>query len=240
MAAIQYIEVNGEQRPIASMLRKGTAIAVDLSLAVAIASVCFGIVSWFTPLDDAAAKAPIGVIVVVAMIYLVWGRDRFYSPGRKIFRLQLARLPGNVPGLLGRSVSVHIDFEPPDDKRPTAFSICLIAAMTIAAGVALAAGLSSTHIFRAVQEYAAAQPSLAARGGRIPELASLPRALLIGKERGFVQVSARWGEEVDVLDFYLTRKQRRWTVVAVEPTKLRQLANYSLGAAPDDIPAMPR
>ena len=238
--ALQYIEVNGEQRPIATMLRKGTAIAVDLSLAVTIASMCFGLVSWFVPLDDPAAKAPIGVIIAVAMIYLVWGRDRFYSPGRNIFRLQLARLPGVVPGLLGRSVSVHIDAEPPDDKRPTAFSICLIAAMTIAAGVALAAGLSTTHIFRAVQEHAVAQPSLASRGGRLPELASLPRALLIGKERGYVQVSARWGDEVDVLDFFLTRDKRRWQVVAVEPTKSRQLANYSLGAAPADMPPVPR
>ena len=240
MASLQYIEVNGEQRPVASMLRKGTAIAVDLSLAVAVASVGFGLVSWFVPLDDPGAKAPIGAIVAVAMIYLVWGRDRFYSPGRNIFRLQLARLPGNVPGLLGRSVSVHIDAEPPDDKRPTALSICLIAAMTIAAGVALSVGLSTTHIFRAVQEHVVTQPSLASREGRLPELASLPRALLIGKQRGFVQVSARWGEDADVLDFFLERGPRRWRVIAVEPTKSRQLGNYSLGAAPDDMPTFPR
>ena len=236
---IQYLEVDGEQRPIATMLRKGTAIAVDLSLAVAAASIAFGLISWFVPLDDPGARAPIGVVVAVAMVYLVWGRDRFFSPGRKIFRLQLARLPGNAPGLLGRSTSVHIDPVPPDDSRPTAFSLCLIGVMTAAAAVAMAAGLSSTHIFKAVQDSASAQPSLAARAGRLPELASLPRALLIGKERGYVQVGAKWGDEQDVLDFFLARERNQWRVVAVQPAKERVLANYSLGATPADIPAAP-
>ena len=238
--SIQFLEVDGEQRQIASMLRKGTAIAVDLSLAVATACVLFGVISWFVPLDDAAARTPIGIVVGAALVYLVWGRDKFYSPGRTIFRLQLARLPGNVPGLLGRKVSVHIDPVAPDDKRPTAMSVCLIALATAAAGVAMSAALSSTHIFRAVHEYAATQPSLAAREGRILELASLPRALLIGKERGYVQVSARWGDEKDVLDFFLTRERSGWRVVAVAPAATRVLADYSLGAAADEIPAVPK
>ena len=92
----QYLEVDGQQLPIASLLRKGTAIAIDISLCVAMAAMCFGLVSWFMPLDDPQAKGPIGVVMFVAMAYVVFGRDRFFSPGRRLLRLKLAKLPGRV------------------------------------------------------------------------------------------------------------------------------------------------
>ena len=76
LQSLRHIEVDGQQLLMASMLRKGTAVAIDLSLTVAIASMCFGIVSWFIPLDDAQARLPVGAVVVATMVYIVIGRDR--------------------------------------------------------------------------------------------------------------------------------------------------------------------
>jgi hypothetical protein len=235
----QYLEVDGQQLPIASLLRKGTAIAIDISLCVAMAAMCFGLVSWFMPLDDPQAKGPIGVVVFVAMAYVVFGRDRIFSPGRRLLRLKLTKLPGRVSSLFSRSVSVHIDPVPSEDNSPLAFSVCLIGFATIAAGLALAASLSGTHVFAAVHEYVQKNPSAVARNGQAPVLSSLPRALLISKTRGYVQVSAAWGESKEVFDFYLKRAESQWTVVAVEPTKQPTLGNYSLGALDKDIPTKP-
>lgn len=237
---MQYLEIDGEQLPVASLLRKGTAIAIDLSLSVAAASVCFGMLSWFTPLDDAAAKPPIGVIMMAALCYVAFGRNHLPSLGRRILRLKLVKLPGRVGSIFNRAISVHIDHEPPDENGPLALSLCLIAAATLAAAVALSAALSTTHVFRAVEAYVEARPPDIVRDGVVPTLSNLPRALLIGKLRGFVQVSADWGHEVDVLDFYLTRDAKdRWRVAAVRSTDERVLGNYSLGAPEKDIPVHP-
>ncbi|MEM7404313.1 MAG: hypothetical protein AAF458_03425 [Pseudomonadota bacterium] len=237
---MQYLEIDGEQLVVASLLRKGTAIAIDLSLTVATASVCFGLLSWFVPLDDATAKLPIGIVTLAALSYIAFGRNHLTSFGRRILRLKLVKLPGRQGMLFNRAISVHIDPEPPDENRPLALSLCLIAAATLAAAVALSAALGTTHIFRAVEAYVEARPPNIVRQGVRPVLSKLPRALLIGKLRGFVQVSADWGHEIDVLDFYLMRDDKHgWRVAGVRSTDDRQLGNYSLGASEADIPVHP-
>ena len=237
--SMQYLEVDGQQLPIASLLRKGTAIAIDLSLTVALASLCFGALSWFVPLDDANAKAPIGLIVLDAMAYIIFGRDRVYSAGRHILRLKLAKLPGRAASLFNRSISVHIDPAPSEDNSALAFSLCLIGFATVAAAIALSAALATTHIFTAVHQYVQSHPAAVSRNGLTPALSQLPRALLVGKTRGYVQVSGAWDDKKEIFDFYLKRDRGDWVVTAVEIAQKPLLGDYSLGALEKDIPTKP-
>ena len=236
--SMQHIEVDGQPMLIASMLRKGTAVAIDLGLIVAFASICFGVISWFIPLDDAKAKLPISTVVFAATFYVVVGRNRWYSAGRRILRLKLVPLPGRAASFFNKAISVHIDPKPPEDNSALAFALCLIGISTGMAALSLAAALTTTHIFKTVQEHAAAQPSALLRNGLAPELSPLPRALLISPYKGYVQVGATWGTEVDVLDFYLNRRSSKeaWVVTGVKVAESRILGDYSLGAIATDVP----
>ena len=161
---------------------------------------------------------------------------------KQIFRLKLARLPGPVPGLLGRAVSVHIDEQVPSDYRPTSISVAVIAGATIVASVAMGAALKSTYMLAVVTEHVEdSSDPVIRRAGRAPELSALPRAFLISEKRGFVQVGAHWESESDVLDFHLSREAvgTPWTVVVVQTAPQRLLANYSLRVPDEDIPAPP-
>ena len=141
--SMQHIEVDGQPMLIASMLRKGTAVAIDLGLIVAFASMCFGVISWFIPLDDAKAKLPISTVVFAATFYVVVGRNRWYSAGRRILRLRLVPLPGRAASFFNKAISVHIDPKPPEDNSALAFALCLIG---ISTGMALLSlGSSTSH-----------------------------------------------------------------------------------------------
>ena len=236
--SMQHIEVDGQPMLIASMLRKGTAVAIDLGLIVAFASMCLGVISWFIPLDDAKAKLPISTVVFAATFYVVVGRNRWYSAGRRILRLRLVPLPGRAASFFNKAISVHIDPKPPEDNSALAFALCLIGISTGMALLSLAAALATTHIFKTVQEHAAAQPSALLRNGLGPDLSPLPRALLISPYKGYVQVGASWGTETDVLDFYLSRRssKERWVVTGVKVAESRILGDYSLGAIATDVP----
>ena len=146
--SMQHIEVDGQPMLIASMLRKGTAVAIDLGLIVAFASMCFGVISWFIPLDDAKAKLPISTVVFAATFYVVVGRNRWYSAGRRILRLRLVPLPGRAASFFNKAISVHIDPKPPEDNSALAFALCLIGISTGMALLSLAAALATTHIFK--------------------------------------------------------------------------------------------
>jgi hypothetical protein len=236
----QAIDVGGERLALASLLRRGTVIAVDLTLTVAVASVLFGLISLTMPLDGQGARAPILGVMLAVLVYLVWGRDYAGSLGRALFRLRVARLPGPVPGLFGRKVAVHRDMPPVITNHQSLSAVVVILAASILAAVMLGMALTTTHVFKVVERYAQNSTTLADQLGASPKLSVLPRALLIGKERSYVQISAVWSNTAGVLEFFLSREGRIWDVVHVQQSKASMLANYALAIEDDEIPRPPR
>ncbi|MBT6272992.1 MAG: hypothetical protein HOI95_02530 [Chromatiales bacterium] len=235
----QTIDVDGEQLPLASLLRRGTVIAVDLTLTVAAASIFFGLISLIMPLDGQAARMPIMGVMLGVLVYLVWGRDYAGSLGRAMFRLRVARMPGPVPGLFGRKVAVHCDMPPVITNRQTLSAVVVIFASSSLAAAMLGVALTTTHVFKVVERYAQNSTSLANQLGASPTLSNVPRALLIGKERSYVQISAIWSDSAGVLEFFLIRDGRDWDVVHARQIEGSMLANYALAIQDDEIPHPP-
>ena len=67
----------------------------------------------------------------------------------------------------------------------------------------------------------------------------MPRALLVGQERGYVQVDARGPAGTTTLEFFLRRERRNWRVSAARETEPSMSANFSLGTSDKDIPSSP-
>lgn len=218
------------------MPTKGMALAIDLSLAVGVASLLLCLISTQIPLDTPAARTPIGLCVAAALIYLGVGRDHLFSPGRRILRLRLVRLPGNVPGLLGRSTSVHLDPVPDKGIDPLARAAALIALGTGVSIVSLAGVMSTTRIFATVHDYAASRPLVA---GEMVELSRWPRALLVGQRRGYVQVDARGPSATTTLEFFLQRDGEGWRVTSVRKIAPGAPASFSLGVSDAEVPTPP-
>jgi hypothetical protein len=220
----------------ASLLTRGVTIAVDLSLTVGIASLLFYLLSLLTPLDTPAARAPVGGIVALAFAYLVIGRDLVLSPGRRLFGLELARLPGNVPGLMGRRISVYAGDTQATRNDPLPRAMLAIVLATALSGLCLAASLTTTRIYAAALEHLSR--GAAVQGAEGPfEPGRLPRALLVGITRGYVQLDVRDGQDRPLtLAFYLTRQGALWRVDAVEPATQPMTTSYSLGVADDEVP----
>ena len=233
------VALDGRQVPPASMLTKGAAVAVDLSLTVGIASLSFYLISTQVPLDTPAARTPIGLGIAVAFAFLVFGRDHLFSPGRQIFRLALVRLPGNVPGLFGRSMSVHQDSVPDRGSQPLVKAMLVIVLSTSLSMFSLAASLTTTRMFKTVHEYAQSHQIIAGAAPGTAVLSTLPRALLVGQERGYVQVDARGPAGTTTVEFFLRRDHRRWRVGAARETAPSMSANFSLGTSDKDIPSLP-
>lgn len=231
--------LEGREVPPAPMTIKGVAMAADLSLTVGIVSFFFYLLSTQIPLDTEDAGTPIGLGIAAAFAYLVFGRDHLFSPGRQILRLQLVRLPGNVPGLLGRTMSVHRDAVPNKSNEALTKAILVILLSTSLSIFSLAGSLTSTRIFKTVKEYARSQPIIAAVAPQVVELSRLPRALLIGQQRGYVQIDARVPSGSTTLEFFLLRDHRHWRISAARETEVSMTANFSLGLSDKDIPVPP-
>ena len=63
----QTVVLDGQEVPPASMLTKGVAVAVDLSLTVGLASLLFYLISTQVPLDTPGARTPVGLGVAAAL-----------------------------------------------------------------------------------------------------------------------------------------------------------------------------
>ena len=235
----QKIDVDGQLLPIASIIRRGAAISVDLCMAVAVGAFGFYIISLFTPLDTPPAKVPIGLVMCVVVLFMAIGRNRFQSPGRLIFRLKLTRLPGQVPGLYGRSITVHVDPEPTDEGKKTTTACLVVTLCTLLAIYTLSAALHTTTVFQTVVKHVERQQPFAAERGTRPILSSVPRALLIAPQRAYVQIGATWGEHRGVLEYFLVREGREWAIELVRETEPTMIGNYSLSISPSEIPALP-
>jgi hypothetical protein len=229
-------ELDGREVPPATMLTKGVAFAVDLTLTIGTVSLLMYLLSTQVPLDTQGARTPIGLCLVLAFGFLIVGRDHLFSPGRNIFRLQLVRLPGNVPGLLGRKISVHRDSIPDTSFEPVVKGVLVVVLATALSIFSLAASLTTTRMFTTVKEYVRSNPGLL--DGPV-KLANMPRALLIGATRGYVQVDANVASGKTTFEFFLVRDHRQWRISAARKTAPTMSANYSLGAFAEDIPQPP-
>ena len=226
-----------ESHAHAPLLIRATAIAVDLCLAVAVASAACALISLLTPLDTAAAKLPMLVVVVAVVVYLAWGRNRYPSIGRSLHGLMLFRPTGPIAGIRGRPITVYIDAIPNAGNRPLELSILVIVGGSVLAALALAQSLASTQVFQLVEAHAQTAQPFQARYGAPIELSPLPRALLIGKQRAYAQVSAKWGEKQALLDFFLKREGRAWRIEQVSEGLPGRFANYALATPDDEVPS---
>lgn len=219
----------------ASMMLRGVTIAVDLSIAVAAACMGVFVVALVVPLDDPGARIPLGAVVVAAMLYLIAGRDYLVSPGRRIFGLQLYRLPGNVAGLMGRSLMAWPEHAPKPERDPLPRSIFAIVLSTLLGAMCVAAAVTNTHVYRFATDHLTVH---GATGVSAPVgLGSVPRAVLIGSQRSYVQLGATDGAgEPVLLEVFLAREAGAWRVVRSGEAGQALFARFSLGAADEDIP----
>jgi hypothetical protein len=233
----QVLEVDGQMLPIATLLRRGTSIAVDLCLAVGVGALGFYVISLIVPLDSSSAKIPISGVMLLVMAYLAIGRNQWTSPGRKLLRLRLARLPGPVAGLFGKSVTVHMDPVPMDETAQTTRACIAVGLSTVLTILSLSAALQTTTVFQVVTRYTAEKLPQAAIHGAEPRLSSVPRALLIGQNRAYAQITAHWGDTQGVLEFFLRRvRGGPWQVEVARETEPNMIGHYSLGISEDEIP----
>jgi len=223
----------------ASLLMRCSALAVDLCLTVCVSTLGFALMSMATPADSPAAKLPILLILVAAFVYVGWGRMRYGSLGRELFRLQLAYMaePSARPA---RPLTVHRDAKPVYGTRAVAIAATVITTCVLLTTMALTQVLNTTTVFAAVKAHTQSTRPFEAQYGAAPMLSSLPTALLIGERRAYVQVDANWGERSELLDYYLIRRNRQWQVLAVHKAHERLFMKYTLKAHEDDIPPLPQ
>ncbi len=221
------------------MLTKGVAVAVDLCLTVGAATLVFYLVSTAVPLDDPTARVPVWMVLAIALGYLVFGRDHVYSPGRRTMRLTLVRLPGSVPGLYGRSISVHVDEKPGKGNEQLARAMLVIALASLLATLSLAGALTTTHLYTTARAHLLGGQPVAGLAAPVEELSSMPRALLMSRRRGYVQVDAHTADGKVMVEVFATRSGRSWAVTAARRAREAQFANYSLGVRDEDMPPAP-
>ena len=76
------VEVEGERRPVASLLRRGAALAVDLCFALLAVAIAIDVLSFHVPIDTDRAAGPMFSLFGLLVVYIVWLRDRGASrPG---------------------------------------------------------------------------------------------------------------------------------------------------------------
>jgi len=244
------VEIDGREVPVASLIKRGGAFAVDLCAGMFIAIAAMWIVSQRMPLDlPEARRAVLGIVLIVA-VYLLWARDHgLPSPGRRLFSLRLV-YPARGGGLLARPLTI----EAPGTVRlaggaaaPRGELVRVWTALGLVAGTSLAGllifahALTTTTVYRSVQAFVDATSPFASRYGAEPDLANLPRVVLIGDERAYVQVDAEWGARQETLEFFLEREGRGWRVRLVRPVSSPRLyGNFALKVQDSAIPAAPR
>ena len=244
------VEVDGEPRPVASLLRRGAALAVDLCFAVFGAALALDAISFLVPLDTERAVPSILAVAGGLAVYVVWLRDRGASRpggglryglslGRRLLRLALVPVAG--PRRLARPVTV-VEAAGGADTMRTLRAVLLGVASSLAALALLGHAVSRTTVFLEVRSYSdQARPFAAERGGT-PRLAAIPSSLLVGRSRAWVRVDAQWeGEGAgagsgDPIEFFLERAKGRWQVVEARIGEPAFLRKYALSAPDSDIP----
>jgi hypothetical protein len=223
----------------ATLLVRFSAIAVDLCITATACTLGFALLSFATPADSAAAKAPIVLILAAGCIYFGWGRNRFASIGRTLFKLQVVHVTG-LSGLPGRMVTVQTEGRAVYGGRVMSIALGVMVSCAMLTVLALLQVLGSTTVFSTLKRHAQSSPPFAEQYRSAPVLASIPNSLLIGERRAYVQIAATWGEHAGLLDYYLIRREGRWRVDAVHQASEPLLARYTLKTRDEDIPQAPR
>ena len=237
--------VDGKPRPVASLLRRGAALAVDLCFAILAAAVALHALSFFVPLDTDRATGPILVVFGLLALYIAWLRDRGaarpgrslrhgLSVGRRLLGLRLVPVAG--PRRFTRPVTVADSSTTDGETMRVIRAVLLGVAATLVAVLILGHAVSRTVVFGAVEAYAEEHQPFAAERGSGPDLAALPSALVVGRSRAYVRVDAEWGDRADPLEFFLERNARGWTVAEVRIGEGSSLPNYALSAPDADVP----
>ena len=242
------VEVDGVRRPVASLLRRGAALAIDVCFGLLGAAIVIDVLAYFVPVDTASASGFLYAVFGLLAVYIVWLRDRGasrpgggfrfgLSGGRWLLGLRLVPVAG--PRRLIRPVTVA-ESERTDGETMRIVRAVLIGVMaSLVALLLLAHAVSRTVVFLTVRDHAERHPPLAAERGSDPELASLPSSLIVGRSRAYVQVDAEWDERGDPLDFFLVRDGGEWKVTEVRigrPAWFRVDSPYQLGAQDAQVP----
>ena len=259
------VEVHGGSRPVASLLRRGAALAVDLCFAVCGAALALDLLSFLVPLDTDRAVPPTFAVVGALAAYILWLRDRGASHpegglrcglslGRRLLGLALVPVAG--PRRLVRPVTVAVA-EPAGgagtggETSRTLRAVLLGVAASLVAVLFLGHAVSRTTVFFAVQSYADQTRPFAVERGGAPRLAAIPSSLLVGRSRAYVRVDAEWegSGEADPIEFFLERGDDGngsgasgdggWTVVAARIAEPAFLRRYALNALDADVPTAP-
>lgn len=239
----QSVEVNGRELPVAGLVRRGGALAVDLCISIFGAMVSMWLVSWLTPLDGRDAQGAIVTILIIVGFYLLIGRDRFIpSVGRIVFSLHLVR-PGSAAtsGLtqrLARPLTVYDVTDARDELTRTIVGIGVVTMSSLLAMFVFAHALRTTHVFQAVSAYVERVQPFVDQYGTAPELDVLPSSLLIGKHKSYVLIQAQWGGQKGALEFFLDKARSRdpWIVGSVRQSEPRFLGNFGLKTPDAEIP----
>ena len=239
------IDVDGEPRPVASLLRRGAALAIDLCFAILAASLAVDALSFATPLDTDRATGPILAIFGALAAYILWLRDRGaaqpgsplrhgLSVGRWLLGLRLVPVSG--PRRFMRPVTVA---NPPDGTGETlriVRAVLLAVAASLVALFFLGHAVSRTVVFRTVESHAERFQPFAVERGSGPEIAAIPSSLVIGRHRAFVRVDAKWREGGAPLEFFLERSAGGWKVAEVRIGEPAWLRRYALSVPDTDVP----
>ena len=240
------IEVDGKPRPVASLLRRGAALAIDLCFGILAASLAVDVLSFAVPLDTERATGPILAIFALFALYLLWLRDRGaahpgsglrhgLSVGRRLLGLRLVPVAG--PRRFTRPVTVADSSNPDGETMRIMRAVLLGVAASLVALLLLGHAVSRTVVFLTVVDHVdRVQPFAAERGGIGPEVAAIPSALVIGERRAYVRVDAEWGDAGDPLEFFLERESGRWKVAEVRIGEPAWLRRYALTVPDAEVP----
>ena len=239
--------MEGVQHPVASLLRRGTALAVDLFFGLLVVAIAIDVISYFVPLDTDRATGPMIAAFGLLALHILWLRDRGasrpggglrfgLSVGRWLLGLRLVPVAG--PRRFTRPVTVADTAGSQGETMRIVRAVLLGVAASFVALMLLGHALSRTVVFRTVQDHVAQHAPLAVERGTAPELAGAPSALLVGtsRTRAYVRVDAEWGERDDPLEFFLARDAGEWKVEMVRIGESGWLPEYALSAPDADVP----
>lgn len=232
------VEIDGREVPLANVVRRAGALAIDLCVAVFCAMIAMWVTALAVPLDGADARVPLLAIVAAAGVYLLWARDHVLpSVGRHVFSLRLVGIGRGMSGALVRPLTVY---EGParDEYVRAAIGALVVAAGSLASVYVFADALRTTSVFRTVRAFTERTAPRALEHGVAPRLERTPRSVLIGKQRAYVQAGVRWGSHAGALDFYLERAgdDGGWRVREVREGSRRRFGHFGLRVPDEDVP----
>lgn len=239
------IEVEGEPRPVASLLRRGAGLAIDLCFGLLAVAIAIDVLSFVVPIDTDRATGPMFGLFGLLLAYIVWLRDRGasrpggglrfgLSVGRWLLGLRLVPVAG--PRRFTRPVTVADTTRTEGETLRIVRAVLLGVAASLVALLLLGHAVSRTVVFRVVEDHAARHAPLAAERGSDPVLAEVPSALVVGATRAYVRVNAEWGGRGGPLEFFLAREAGAWKVAEVRIGESSWFRNYALHAPDAEVP----